>query len=1054
MGAELSREATRKDAQTLEPVAATADTAIPSAPVPLPAQAPAPMTVGHAHDGAEHDADRMADDALARLGPVGGEGEQHSGSGRGGGVEVQRSATPSAAAVVGVAGGPLDMGTSAKIDGMRGSGRPLPTPVRDRMEKAFGASFSAVRIHDDHRAAALNDAVSARAFTTGKDIFFARDQFAPGSAAGERVLAHELAHTLQGSGGEVQRWWPFKKDDAATANAKLAMKDHNARAKARKKAEDQANKEAVTAAKLTEKNEDTTLKSERTTGVRMRGVLEDRIDQETSASKSIGQEEIEQTGQVTTKQGSKALETVHRLFARALEIEAATVASMVEKGTDPEEAVDAAYKAVWLDQTWLPKPSGPLRAVRPPRETASERLGSQIRAMRNSEAADAVTAKGAEEAVGRGMLLEPEVEAVYDRFEAAVRTGLASKLSAEDADKKAEELVWARADKKLIALRPKDPRIEKAARQAARDRFKAPLKPAPMEDIDAADRGLSLAGAATPIVSIISGAAQSGLKAAGSATDAVLAKDQGRTDPVSHSDLTKAPILGGVVSASETAKYSHEHGIRDPGALKATNVSIDTQAANGLGAATGVLNDVLSGAKAMVKAIKAIGAANEETTTENVLAATKASADTSATLAALGRDAAKLAAVIDGGVAGAVAKVLPGFSIATSVSSMISGLLNVRTMGDQQSKANEGLFKLRVDPRNAGKVDVLVRPILLMVSHLDKKYERAVWDLIQAVSDTVLNITTLATGGGFGIPAAIQAGTKALDMLHSAGHMIDDNLRALAAQSARTDSVGALEGAAEGQLRKDPAFAMDAIIVQAKTKKDPVALTFLSTYGISPGEAEKLPLSALRERALFEMGVGADPLTTFQTIKKIGGDVAGGVAGAVKGAAVGVKDSVVATVDQYGSSKELGADRTEMDGKERDWKWRLAMAFKSKESYQRSVAQTAIKTGPKIGKAPAGPAVATLCKVGDKVLFATATEKQQTAFADTIKTMPLPELIKAGNDPKNSELWRAIIKDMVSSRVKEMAKKLPPAPPPPAPKKLAPPLPPRPVKAAASPASA
>jgi hypothetical protein len=42
--------------------------------------------------------------------------------------------------------------------------------------------------------------VSARAFTTGRDVFFARSQYRPGTAAGERLLAHELTHVVQQRG--------------------------------------------------------------------------------------------------------------------------------------------------------------------------------------------------------------------------------------------------------------------------------------------------------------------------------------------------------------------------------------------------------------------------------------------------------------------------------------------------------------------------------------------------------------------------------------------------------------------------------------------------------------------------------------------------------------------------------------------------------------------------------------------------------------------------------------------------------------------------------------
>ena len=65
------------------------------------------------------------------------------------------------------------------------------------MEEGFGSSLSNVRIHDDTTTASLNQSMSARAFTSGPDIFFGHGQYSPGTATGERVLAHEIAHTLQ-----------------------------------------------------------------------------------------------------------------------------------------------------------------------------------------------------------------------------------------------------------------------------------------------------------------------------------------------------------------------------------------------------------------------------------------------------------------------------------------------------------------------------------------------------------------------------------------------------------------------------------------------------------------------------------------------------------------------------------------------------------------------------------------------------------------------------------------------------------------------------------------
>jgi hypothetical protein len=85
-----------------------------------------------------------------------------------------------------------------------GSGSALPEGTRRNMEQGFGADFSGVRIHTGEQAAQLNNSISARAFTLGSDIYFNQGAYAPHSAEGQRLLAHELTHTIQQSGG-VQR---------------------------------------------------------------------------------------------------------------------------------------------------------------------------------------------------------------------------------------------------------------------------------------------------------------------------------------------------------------------------------------------------------------------------------------------------------------------------------------------------------------------------------------------------------------------------------------------------------------------------------------------------------------------------------------------------------------------------------------------------------------------------------------------------------------------------------------------------------------------------------
>ena len=78
-----------------------------------------------------------------------------------------------------------------------GGGRLLDSPVRQRMEQAFQASFESVRIHTDGAASRLNSELGARALTVGSNVAFAAGQYQPGTRSGDMLIAHELAHTLQ-----------------------------------------------------------------------------------------------------------------------------------------------------------------------------------------------------------------------------------------------------------------------------------------------------------------------------------------------------------------------------------------------------------------------------------------------------------------------------------------------------------------------------------------------------------------------------------------------------------------------------------------------------------------------------------------------------------------------------------------------------------------------------------------------------------------------------------------------------------------------------------------
>ena len=94
-------------------------------------------------------------------------------------------------------GGSVDDDVAGAIQAKRGTGQTLDEAARRDLEPALGQDFSDVRVHTDGEADALNRAVKAEAFTTGRDIFFRNGNYDPGSDQGKKLLAHELTHVVQ-----------------------------------------------------------------------------------------------------------------------------------------------------------------------------------------------------------------------------------------------------------------------------------------------------------------------------------------------------------------------------------------------------------------------------------------------------------------------------------------------------------------------------------------------------------------------------------------------------------------------------------------------------------------------------------------------------------------------------------------------------------------------------------------------------------------------------------------------------------------------------------------
>jgi len=90
----------------------------------------------------------------------------------------------------------------ASVDRVLGSpGRPLGPPLQQDMEQRFGHDFSRVRVHSGATAEQSAREVNANAYTVGHNMVFGAGRFAPWTREGRSLIAHELTHVVQQSGG-------------------------------------------------------------------------------------------------------------------------------------------------------------------------------------------------------------------------------------------------------------------------------------------------------------------------------------------------------------------------------------------------------------------------------------------------------------------------------------------------------------------------------------------------------------------------------------------------------------------------------------------------------------------------------------------------------------------------------------------------------------------------------------------------------------------------------------------------------------------------------------
>lgn len=163
---------------------------------------PARPALGGARDPEEREADRIADRVLGSPVPEPGPTAGGACSRCAETARLQRKpSSPSEA--------------SGSVPAQWGPGEPLSDPVRTFFEPRLDADLSGVRVHRSPAAAAAADRANAQAFALGNRIVFGAGEYRPEGARGRRLLAHELAHTLQqgASDGLTLRRTPRDRED-------------------------------------------------------------------------------------------------------------------------------------------------------------------------------------------------------------------------------------------------------------------------------------------------------------------------------------------------------------------------------------------------------------------------------------------------------------------------------------------------------------------------------------------------------------------------------------------------------------------------------------------------------------------------------------------------------------------------------------------------------------------------------------------------------------------------------------------------------------------------
>lgn len=804
------------------------------------------------------DAHRCSDDHVHRS------AEEHLY--RSGGAGASAGAT----GAIGAEGGELDADSSHLLGSLRGKGAPLAVPVRRAMEGALGSDLSGVRVHTGPDARRLNHLMSAEAFTVGKDVFFRDGMPSLGSASGQSLLAHELAHTVQagGSAQPVHRFFGRSKspEEKQAAQAKADLK---AQADEAKKKLEQERKERKAADKAKVKEFEKTAKAEDKQARQLAKVM--NTTNKMVSKEIIAANKAQPNGKLeASPQHRKLIDDFSQLLkTEAAEREAAfrsAEAQALQEGKSTQEAKAAGELASerMADEVWANAPFS-LRAFRPLRFDEFDKALNEVKEARTEGMAQHhsdVSAVLQENEAKRGAFMD-----VGDA-EKAVNTGRAldrrrDRIALEKgkSTKELDDEVLDKAKKKAAEKESEEGGSRAESLQKLADDGQTPTQP----------------GGATLTAPVPQGESQRNVD------DAQRKKRQeafgdGDKDLQKHAErigyastATKYLAKGTKAGAKQ---FGHKRG-KD--ALGHSNMGTDQTLGTDV---TMVVDQSVSGLAGILNLVKQIIGLIDD-----VGEIRKGGTDKGATLEAVGSGAgilktalgttrSGLLAAKEGleAFAGPTSAALSGVTHALPIVGMVGSVIEMIISGIESVPLAERLWDgaSAVFQAKLGAKAPLVAALERTQRRNGQLIEQKIFSLIKSATMMGLHIAEIASGGGFGIPAAAKISLSIISLGHTAAHKIADTIiEQKAANAVHAWRDEHKEGASRDVVKYDAGTAVDLIIVAAQKHKLPYAIELLEDYGITPAESASMRLHEIRAKVLKHLKETDNPRTVQEKAKGV-----------------------------------------------------------------------------------------------------------------------------------------------------------------------------------------